>query len=351
MSEPFIACSVDSAFVGRHREALEAFVQGRWPTLPDEGVVLFDRSLRVRALAACSRQGSELVVSQALAAPEVAGALGRELRHRAALSPGTVTVRGLAQMLPLLVAAGFTDGCATPERVERVVAIHQPNYLPWCGYFAKVAAADVFVLLDDVPMPGGSSYVNRTRVAGNAEPQWLSVPTRHSLEAPLHEAVIAERNFGKKHVGTLRARYGRTPHFKALIQRLEPLFLEAGERLADFNVRCIEQLVDLLGLNRLLVRSQHLPTVSASGDRLVELVRRLGGTRYLSGKGGQNYQSESAFSAAGITLEVRAHQPIPYDQGRPTFEAGLSIVDALAHVGVEGTRPLLAKPPEPVSAS
>lgn len=330
----FVACTLDAAFAAQHREALEALVT----PVPESGVVLLQRE-KPSALAVTAQQGEWLHVTHVFGAD--VRALGTELRHRAALAG----LQGVKCAPTIAAQLGFSADSAPAEKLERVIAIHQPNYLPWCGYFAKMKTADVFVFLDDVPMPGGSSYVNRTRVGGNApESQWLSVPTRHSLEEPLHRAVLADKKFGKTHVGTLRARYGRTAHFKPLIEKLEPIYLSAGERLADFNVRCLEVLCETLSLSGPRVRSAALPTSSSSGDRLVELVKRLGGTRYLSGKGGQNYQSEEAFRAAGIVLDVRAHTPIPYAQGKAEFEPGLSVIDALAHVGPEATRALLVLP-------
>lgn len=328
-------CAIDAEFIALHRRAIEALI----PVPPESGVVLLDDG-RVTAVAGLAATPDALTVTSIAGNDQGLLLLGGEIRHRAALL-GAPVVKAPVSMAPRL---GFHTETISAQRVERVIAIHQPNYLPWCGYFAKLTAANVFVFLDDVPMPGGSSYVNRTRVGGNAASQWLSVPTRHSLDEPLHRATVAVRNFGKKHVGTLRARYGRTTHFKLLMQQLEPIYLSADERLVDFNIRCIDVVRNVLGLDRAMVHSSALPTSSTAGDRLVELVKRLGGTRYLSGRGGDNYQSESAFRAAGIALDVRAYTPLPYTQTSSTFEPGLSIIDALAHVGPEATRALLVLP-------
>jgi hypothetical protein len=337
-----IACSIDEAFATRNT-ALAAFFERHERPLPERwgaSVGLFDDAGGPVAVALGVEARGLLVVERWLGPDAAAEQLGAELQHRAALaSLAGVRLEG-DRPLP-----GFSDRAAPAARLERVVAIHQPNYLPWCGYFAKVKASNVFILLDDVPMPGGSSYVNRTRVAGNAEPQWLSIPTRHSLDEPLSLARIADNSFGRKHVGTLRARYGRTPHFKPLIARLEPLFAAGAERLADFNASLLRSLFELLQLPAAVTRSQHLPTSTTSGDRLVELVKRVGGTRYLSGKGGQNYQSEAAFTAAGIALDVRPHQPVPYPQGAGAFEPGLSVIDPLSWVGPSETSALLTLPP------
>ena len=66
-----------------------------------------------------------------------------------------------------------------------IVAIHQPNFLPWAGYFHKMSVVDVFVLLDDVQLSNGKTYSSRTRILAPAGPAWLTVPVRDKSRLPL----------------------------------------------------------------------------------------------------------------------------------------------------------------------
>lgn len=227
----------------------------------------------------------------------------------------------------------------------RRVAIHQPNYAPWCGFFAKLKAADVLVLLDDAQLPRGRSYVARTRVLGPAGPQWLTIPVAHSESGELRsirEARIADPGWARRHLQTLRARYGRSPFFAEVFPLLEPLYEHAGPWLAEFNERLLHALLGYLGLQRPVVRASTLGCAGRGDERLVALVQAVGGAIYLSGPSGPKYQAADKFGAAGLQLVVRAYAPVPYPQGGP-FVGGLSVLDALFRCG-RATTDLLSYP-------
>src|SRR5687767_10206684 len=122
------------------------------------------------------------------------------------------------------------------------VAIHQPNYAPWCGYFAKLLHADVFILLDDAQLPLGRSYVSRTRVLGPDGPRWLSVPVLRQSGQAITDVRFADCNWPRQHLGTLRAGHARAPYFDEIWALLEPIYAAPGSYLAPFNQRLITAL-------------------------------------------------------------------------------------------------------------
>jgi hypothetical protein len=226
------------------------------------------------------------------------------------------------------------------------VAIHQPNYVPWCGFFAKLRAADVLVLLDDVQMPRGRSYVSRAQVLGPDGPLWLTVPTHHAAHERILDVRPVDAGFCRRHLMTLRARYGRTPHFAEVLAVIEPIYAAVvaeppeQRRLVTLNLRLIAALAAYLGLDRPLLRASALSVPRSpdehggerGDDHLIALVRAVGGRVYLSGPGGERYQDPARFAAAGIELQLRRYRPLPYDQGRP-FVPGLSLLDPLFRLG------------------
>lgn len=240
------------------------------------------------------------------------------------------------------------------------VAIHQPNYVPWCGFFAKLGAADALVLLDDVQMPRGRSFVSRAQVLGEAGPQWLTVPTHHAADDPIDEVRCVDASFCRKHLLTLRSRYARARCFGEVMSLLQPIYLgfargiEEENRLVALNQRLLTAIAAYLDLRQPLLLASELGAASRQRSqeireeigeekgkeaRLIALVRAAGGTTYVSGAGGTRYQDPAAFTAAGLRLEVRRYEPVPYEQGR-AFVPGLSILDALFRLG-PGTRELL----------
>lgn len=255
------------------------------------------------------------------------------------------------------------------------VAIHQPNYVPWCGFFAKLGAADALVLLDDAQMPRGRSYVSRAQVLGEAGAQWLTVPTHHAADEPIHTVRCVDASFCRRHLLTLRSRYARCRCFTEVMALLAPIYTEFERRIAEeprlvvLNQRLLAAIAAYLGLRQPMLLASELGAADprhsrkigeeigaeiggeigaeineerAKGARLIELVRAAGGTTYVSGAGGTRYQDPAAFAAAGLRLEVRRYEPVPYEQGR-AFVPGLSILDALFRLG-PGARELLRYP-------
>jgi hypothetical protein len=183
------------------------------------------------------------------------------------------------------------------------VAIHQPIYFPWLGYFYKIALADVFVFLDDAQFCK-NRFDNRNRIAGQRGTQWLTVPVRHPLGQAINETCFADPRWARKHLGTIRAVYGRSPGFAACFPVLSVLFdASRWKNLAEFNMAAAQQVCRLLGLPVPTVCSSALRIDGTGGPRLAEIVRAVGGDTYLSGQGGANYQTPEDFELLGVQLE------------------------------------------------
>lgn len=226
-----------------------------------------------------------------------------------------------------------------------VVAIHQPNYLPWLGYFHKIARADVFVFLETVQFSKGS-YTNRVQILRDAKPAWLTQPIVQGLGRPIVSVVFAEPDWPRRHLDALHGAYRTAPAFREVFPTLEALLLGAPiDSLAAANRHLIEGIAAVLNLAPRFVRDGALGVGDFErDDRLVALVEAVApGAVYLSGKGGASYQDETKFAGAGIALRYTAFTPRPYPQmGGGAFVPGLSIVDALFSLGIEGTRALVA---------
>lgn len=228
-----------------------------------------------------------------------------------------------------------------------LVAIHQPNYLPWCGYFAKLAAADCFVILDDVALPRGRSYVSRTQVLGMGQTQWMSIPLQRTLSSSIGHVQFADSRWPARHARTLQERYGRSPFGSAVLPPILALYDDPGEYLATFNLRLLRAVVALLDIDTRLVQASELGRPGHGSQHLADLVAAVGGTAYLSGPSGKKYLDESLFTRMGIPIYYGAYMTRPYPQRQPSFVPGLSILDALCHIGPEGTRRLLDYPGSP----
>lgn len=221
-----------------------------------------------------------------------------------------------------------------------IAAIHQPNYAPWCGYFAKMAHCDVFVLLDDAQMPGGQSYVYRSRLRAASGTRWLSVPTRSVLGDPISSVQFADPKWTQSHLGILHSTYRSAPFWREVSGVVGPVYDAPGESVSAFNGRLVEVVARYLGITCAFRLSSDLPVVATGDDRLIGICEALGADSYLSGPGGTNYQDPGKFQTAGIRLVVREYVPVGYECAGFPFVPGLSIFDALFCVG-QGARRLL----------
>jgi WbqC-like protein family len=226
---------------------------------------------------------------------------------------------------------------------EGTVAIHQPNFFPWLGYFDKIARADTFVLLDDAQF-SKQSRINRVQVMVDGQASWLTAPVRRDGKLPISETRFDEsRPWRKKALKTIRFSYAKAPHFDEVFPLVERLLGAGDELIGAYNEAAIRALVQRLGLGGTrIVRSSDLGVDAAATDRLVGIVTELGGAAYLSGGGASGYQEDDAFQRAGIELVAQDFEHPAYPQGKAEFVPGLSVIDALMSCGFEGARELLA---------
>jgi hypothetical protein len=213
------------------------------------------------------------------------------------------------------------------------VAIHQPEYFPWLGYFDKARRADVFVLLDDVQFDR-SSLQHRARVAGPNGPVWLTIPFVHRFPQRIDEVVVADDRWRSKHWKTLQACYGRAAGWKDAAPQLESFFAVPRPRLVEATIGSVQLMLDVLGVGTRVVRSSALGVSGQKADLVLEICRTLGATRYLSGRTGAAYLDAAVFASAGVEIEVQSFTVSPYPKLRePDEPRGLSALDAWLNVG------------------
>ena len=225
------------------------------------------------------------------------------------------------------------------------VAIHQPNYLPWLGYFYKMAQSDVFVFLDDAQF-SKNSYINRSRILGPGGPRWLTLPVSYGFGDAIASVRVAETEWRSRHLDSLLTSYRSARCFREVwpaVQKLYDGIPDGG--LASINRRLVEGLATRLGIScRFEASSQFATDGLTSDDRLVALVAVIDrqGT-YVSGRGGAGYQDPAKFAAAGLKLRYSDFEHPTYDQSGSPFVEGLSVVDAICHLGWKGASELILR--------
>ena len=216
------------------------------------------------------------------------------------------------------------------------LAAHQPQYLPWLGYFDKMDRADLFVLLDTVQYKK-NEWQNRNRIRTATGWQWLTVPVHYRFPMTMKEVRIDDSGrWRRKHREALRTQYGRSPFLNPTFRALETILEAPFDRLSELNTRTVEVLAALLSVRTPLVLASSIGDLPmGADDRLIALCRRFGCATYLAGAGGQDYMDLGAYRRAGIEVEFQIFRPPVYRQAHAGFEPALSAVDCLMNCGVD----------------
>jgi len=213
---------------------------------------------------------------------------------------------------------------------KKVVAIHQPNFFPWMGYFSKIQQADIFVFLDDVPVSNSSSYCTRVQINIQNTPKFIFCPTQkvsgvqYIKNLQIHEEIP----WREKLIKTLQITYGKSKNFKTCIKELEKLIFFNSSNLTDFNINAILNLSKQLGYSTIHYRQSDLATEKNSTELMIEIVKKVGGNTYLCGNGSGGYLNEDLFKEQNVLLQYQNFQPTVYGNIK-TFIPGLSIIDYL----------------------
>jgi hypothetical protein len=215
-----------------------------------------------------------------------------------------------------------------------VVAIHQPQYLPWLGYFDKLDRCDVFCLLDTVQYKK-NEFQNRNRIKTADGWQWLTVPVTYRFPQRINEVVVNQTvDWQRKHLQALKTNYSKTPFFENYYASFEEFYQKSYEMIVDVNLTSIELLMDLLGLQRKLVLASSLTVETEDPTlRLVEICKNLGGGSYLSGKDGAKYMDIDMFENHQIEVLFQDFKHPQYPQCYGPFEPNMSVVDLLFNCG------------------
>lgn len=216
------------------------------------------------------------------------------------------------------------------------VAIMQPTYLPWLGYFALMDTVDVFVLLDDVQF-SKQSWQQRNRIKTANGPTWLTVSVlrKGRSHQRISEVLIDNtKNSLETHIRTIRQNYKKAPYFEEVFPDLKRLLDRDWQQLCELNIAVIEWIKAGLGIRTQCVRAHELKANGVKAERLVNLCRALGATHYISPLGSSAYLEETdVFRNAGICLTYHEYDHPTYPQLYGCFEENLSTIDLMLNVG------------------
>lgn len=217
-----------------------------------------------------------------------------------------------------------------------ILSAGQPYFAPFPGFFYKILLSDIFVLLDDVQFPRGTTWLTRNRFKNDQGSLWMTIPVFKKglgLQKISAVRIYHERRWAAKHLASLKNAYANAPYFEDHLDFLTDLFSAGYENLIDFNLEIIRYLMKRLNINIQVVLLSELGIEARGNQLLIEICRETGASRYLAQSPVQKYVTPDLFERAGIRLEfIRIPDPI-YPQLWGDFISNLSTFDLIFNCG------------------
>ena len=218
------------------------------------------------------------------------------------------------------------------------IAIMQPTFLPWIGYFSLIDRVDEFVFLDNVQFDK-RSWQQRNRIKTAQGPIWLSVPvlTKGRSSQLIQEVEIlkdADKDPFHKINAAIEHNYKKAPYYHDYAKNLFVLFDDNKHNLALLNQSIIQWICRQLGIKTPLINASTLSVTGQKESLLVDFCKDRGASHYIAPPGSKTYLEESdAFEAAGIVLEYHNYRHPIYTQLYGNFKPYMCIIDLLFNEG------------------
>lgn len=212
------------------------------------------------------------------------------------------------------------------------VGIIQSNYIPWRGYFDLIASVDVFIFHDDAQYTK-QDWRNRNRLRLRDGLHWITVPVKaHPVDTAIDQIEIDGREWQAKHERMMEQALRSAPyymHAKALWEVAK----DGHRTLSDLNQELIRRVCMYLGISTRFLNARDLCVRGSKTDKVLGIVKAVGGTTYLSGPAAAVYLDVERMNRHGIEVEWMRYRNDPYPQQFAGFEPAVSILDTIANVG------------------
>ena len=225
-----------------------------------------------------------------------------------------------------------------------ILSIHQPQYLPWLGYFDKIDRADVFVLLDTVQFKK-NEWQNRNRIKTADGWQWLTVPVTYHYPQLIQEVEINSREkWQHKQKQAIVSNYKKAPHWPMLEPLLEEIWTREWKTIAQLNIHVVRKLVEILGIETPLHVASEMGVFPDDPDeRLIAITKHFGAKTYLAGSGGHGYMDMEKYERNQVKVDFQEFNHPVYRQLFGDFMPFMSVIDLIFNNGHESLQIIRGK--------
>lgn len=217
----------------------------------------------------------------------------------------------------------------------RKVAVLQPNYIPWKGYFDIIHDVDEFIFYIDVQYTK-NDWRNRNQIMVNNERIWLTIPVGSNEHRQIFEVVMSDKKWQKKHYATLEMAYHKSPYWNRYKDFIEYVYLEKKwDSLYELDRFLIEKISnDYLRCNTVFSDSFDYESHGVKSEKLLSLLRSAQTEIYVSGSAAKDYINEAEYKENGITVIWKNYDGYPeYPQMSSEFSHNVTVLDLLFNVG------------------
>ena len=221
---------------------------------------------------------------------------------------------------------------------NKILSIHQPNYIPWLGYFIKIFKSDYFVILDVVQYPRGNSFAARNKIKTSNGVTFLtipvSIPKGENGKVQYTDVKFANTKWKRKHLRSIEMNYKKTKYYDEIFSLYKNV-IDSAEDFTEMNIELIEQINKYLNIDTKIIRLSELLDVFGKKTQLIiDICNKLNANIYLSGTGGgKDYNNEELLNKNSIKLTYNDFKFPIYSQLWGNFKSHLSIIDLLFNEG------------------
>lgn len=226
-----------------------------------------------------------------------------------------------------------------------IISAHQPEYLPYLGFFYKMAKADKFVLVDYIQFSTGG-FQNRNRIRSASDNRgwaWLTVPVISSGKGyqKISDVEIDNSvNWGRQHWKAIYFNYRKTPFFNTYEDFFKKLYSKKWQKLVDLNEAIIYYLKDKLEIKTPVIKASENKLEGRRTDLWIGLCKEFGADACLTGSGskkvgGKSYIGEEKFEENNLKHILSDFKHPVYPQRFKPFIENMSAIDLLFNCGPE----------------
>jgi len=227
----------------------------------------------------------------------------------------------------------------------KVLTAHQPSYLPWLGFFHKIAMSDIFMILDDVQIEK-NSFSNRNKIKGPNGEFWMTVPVKikgHMSNKIRDIEVSGNSIWQRKHLKAIENCYAKAPHFNDYIPFFRDCYGRSWGKLSDLNEYMLSWFLEQLHIDIEVCRMSDYSFKERKSALILEICRRLGADVYVFGALGKDYADMDEFNRHGVRPYFQDYKHPEYRQLYGSFIPNLSIIDLLFNHGSDSLDILIGK--------